>query len=77
MSIEQWWTKLQPSTREYLIDNNGDVVPAEVVAEIAEVGGPESTDSWWADQNGAPGSMLLSSTWTAVGRVTVLPFIRL
>jgi len=55
MSIEQWWTKLQPSTREYLIDNNGDVVPAEVVAEIAEVGGPESTDSWWANQNGAPG----------------------
>jgi len=36
-------------------DNNGDVVPAEVVAEIAEVGGPESTDSWWANQNGAPG----------------------
>ena len=60
MSIEQWWTKLQPSTREYLIDNNGDVVPAEVVAEIAEVGGPESTDSWWADQNGTPGFMLLS-----------------
>jgi hypothetical protein len=55
MSIEQWWTKLQPSTREYLIDNNGDVVPAEVVAEIAEVGGPDSTDSWWADQNGASG----------------------
>ena len=41
-------------------DNNGDVVPAEVVAEIAEVGGPESTDSWRADQNGTPGFMLLS-----------------
>ncbi len=55
MSIEQWWTKLQPSTREWLIDNNGDVVPAAVVAEIAGVGGPASDDSWWADQSGAPG----------------------
>jgi hypothetical protein len=55
MSIEQWWTKLQPSTREYLIENNGDKVPPVVVAEIAEAGGPDSADSWWADQNGTPG----------------------
>jgi hypothetical protein len=55
MSIEQWWTKLQPSTREWLIENNGVIVPAEVVAEIAEVGGPASADSWWAGKGGASG----------------------
>ncbi len=55
MSIEQWWTKLQPSTQEWLIENNGDVVPAAVVAEIAEAGGPASDDSWWADQSEAQG----------------------
>ena len=26
MSIEQWWPKLKPSTREWLIDNNGDAL---------------------------------------------------
>jgi hypothetical protein len=56
MSIEQWWTNLQPSTREFLIKNNGDVVPAEIVAEIAEAGGPDGADSWWADQNGTSGN---------------------
>lgn len=29
------------------------IVPAEVVAEIAEVGGPASADSWWAGKRGA------------------------
>ena len=39
MSIEQWWPKLKPSTRDWLIENNGDVVPAEVLSEIEEAGG--------------------------------------
>ena len=55
MSIEQWWAKLQPSTREYLTENNGDVVPPEVVAEIADAGGPDGADSWWADPNETSG----------------------
>ncbi|WP_406633567.1 hypothetical protein [Pseudarthrobacter quantipunctorum] len=55
MGIEQWWTKLQPSTRQWLINNNGDQVPAAIVAEIAEAGGPASDDSWWASQDETPG----------------------
>ena len=54
MGIEQWWTKLQPSTRQWLINNNGDVVPAAVVSEIAEAGGPAGDDSWWASQDETP-----------------------
>jgi hypothetical protein len=55
MGIEQWWTRLQPSTQEWLIENNGDGVPAEVMAEIARVGGPAKDDPWWARQSEEPG----------------------
>lgn len=54
-AIEQWWAKLRPSTQEWLIGNNGDAVPAEMVAEIAGVGGPASVDAWWVGQSGTSG----------------------
>ena len=57
MSIEQWWPRLKPSTREWLLENNGDEVPAEVVAEIAEAGGPVASDPWWVGQS-TPGFYL-------------------
>lgn len=47
MSIEAWWPKLRPETRDYLIANNGNVVPARLVGEIAGVGGAITTDAWW------------------------------
>ncbi|MCY7403367.1 MAG: hypothetical protein LH475_01815 [Cryobacterium sp.] len=31
---------LLPSTREWLMENNGDAVPPEIVADIARVHGP-------------------------------------
>ncbi|SDK46146.1 hypothetical protein SAMN04487913_101307 [Arthrobacter sp. ok362] len=40
MSNEQWWSKLQPATREWLIANNGAAVPERVANEVAAVGGP-------------------------------------
>ena len=55
MSIAQWWAKLQSSTQDWLIENNGEEVPAVVVAEIAGVGGPASADPWWTGQDGASG----------------------
>lgn len=41
MSIQEWWPKLEPVTREWLIANNGDDVPGDVSAEIVRAGGPE------------------------------------
>ena len=58
MNIDQWWPKLKPSTRAWLVENNGDAVPAEVVAEIASVGGPVASDAWWVGQNGPSGFYL-------------------
>ena len=58
MNIDQWWPKLKPSTRAWLIENNGDVLPAEVAAEIASVGGSVSSDASWVGQSGPSGSYL-------------------
>ena len=58
MSIEAWWPKLRQQSREYLIDNNGDVVPPELVVEIARAGGDIKTDAWWVGQRDATGFFL-------------------
>lgn len=55
MSIEAWWPKLRQQSRDYLIDNNRDVVPAELVDEIVGAGGIVTADAWWVGQNGPSG----------------------
>ncbi|MHC6219792.1 hypothetical protein [Arthrobacter sp. MMS24-S77] len=55
MSIEHWWPKLKPSTQKWLIENNGDAVPHDLVTEITQAGGPATSDTWWASQNGPAG----------------------
>ncbi len=58
MSIELWWPKMKPSTREWLIDNNGDAVPAEIVAEITAAGGSITSGEWWVGESGPAGFSL-------------------
>lgn len=53
MSNEQWWSKLGPETRAWLIDNNGDAVPEGVAAEVAAAGGPLPQGN--ADDDAPPG----------------------
>lgn len=36
MTVERWWPKLRPETREWLIANNGDAVPVEIVDETPD-----------------------------------------
>ena len=55
MSIEMWWPKLRPETREWLISNNGDVVPGRIIQEITEAGGPSESDVWWVRQDDSAG----------------------
>ena len=45
MNIELWWPKLTPSTRQWLMENNGDAVPPKVVAEVTRAGGSAVLDS--------------------------------
>jgi hypothetical protein len=49
---------LQEQTRDWLIANNGDVVPPAVRAEIAGAGGPATTDSWWVADQDATGPVM-------------------
>lgn len=58
MSIEAWWPTLRPESRDYLIANNGDVVPPELVEEIARAGGDVTPDTWWVGENGPEGFYL-------------------
>lgn len=55
MTIEAWWPRLRPETREWLIANNGDAVSPLIVDEIAAKGGPAVTDAWWAELDGSSG----------------------
>jgi hypothetical protein len=59
MRIEEWWPKLDPATQEWLIANNGDVVPTTVLGQIAEAGGDVTSDASSIGDNG-PGGFLLS-----------------
>jgi hypothetical protein len=58
MSIDVWWPKLQPATRDWLIANNGEAVPAPILQEIREAGGPPQSDAWWVTQDGLSGTYL-------------------
>ena len=51
MSIEQWWPKLKPATQEWLIQNNGDAVPARILSEITDAGGDVDGDAWWVGES--------------------------
>lgn len=55
MEIWEWWPKLAPTTREWLVENNGDVVPVDIVAEIANVGGSVAAGAWWVGKSGSSG----------------------
>ena len=46
-NIDQWWPRLAEQTRTWLMNNNGDVVPAAIRHEIEEAGGAPAEDEWW------------------------------
>ena len=46
MSIEQWWSRLRPESRAWL------------VAEITSLGASITSDEWWVGENGPSGLYL-------------------
>ena len=58
MSMEVWWPRLRQETRDWLIDNNGDVVPDSISEEISRAGGVVTSDAWWVGQSGPAGLSL-------------------
>ena len=55
MSIDVWWPKLRLATRQWLISNNGDIVPGSIIEEITAAGGPTESDVWWVSQEDSTG----------------------
>ncbi len=37
-----WWERIDPAVQQWLIDNNGDSVPAEIARRITDAGGEVS-----------------------------------
>jgi hypothetical protein len=61
MDIQEWWPKLRPSTRQWLIDHNGDAVSVDVLTEITQAGGSPTSDAWWVGESGPSGFYLSDS----------------
>jgi hypothetical protein len=51
-SLEEWWPQLRQETRDWLVANNGDEVPAAVAKEITQAGGSVTPDDWWVGHVG-------------------------
>ena len=48
MRIQDWWPRLDWTTQQWLINNNGDVVPPNVLDRITAVAGEPTVDTPWA-----------------------------
>ncbi|KHK96703.1 hypothetical protein LK09_14175 [Microbacterium mangrovi] len=58
MDIAEWWPRLDESSREWLIEHNGEAVSPDVRQAITAAGGVVTSDSWWVDQDGPEGLLL-------------------
>lgn len=50
MNIEEWWLKLEPATREWLVANNGDVIPVDIIGKLTKAGRSTSTAQFGDDE---------------------------
>ena len=58
MSIEDWWPALNAATQQWLINNNGDVVPSNILDPITAVAGPAMADASWVGADIGEGFLL-------------------
>ena len=58
MNIDEWWPRLDPGTREWLIAHNGEAVPAAVLSKIVWAGGVVTSDAGWVGADGPEGFYL-------------------
>lgn len=58
MRIEDWWPLLDSSTQQWLINNNGDVLPPSILEQITAVAGQPTADASWVGDNVPEGLFL-------------------
>ena len=58
MDLEVLWPLLEQDSRDWLIANNGDVLSAAVLEDIARANGSVPRDGWWGLTEGPTGFQL-------------------
>ncbi|UIK89953.1 hypothetical protein [Arthrobacter polaris] len=58
MNIQDWWPLLDSSTQQWLIENNGDVVPPDIMDQITVIAGQPTADDSWIHDAGRDGLSL-------------------
>jgi hypothetical protein len=61
VTIDVWWPGLGSEAREWLIANNGDVVPVPIIEQIEQAGGPGLADGWWTWDDDSTGWLMPDS----------------
>ncbi|WP_344094319.1 hypothetical protein [Microbacterium deminutum] len=56
MGIDEIWAELAPETRDWLVANNGDAIPADIAAEIDGAVDAVVADDVWASDSESPGA---------------------
>lgn len=58
MNIQDWWPLLDSPTQQWLIDNNGDVVPPGILDQITAMTGQATAKDSWIQDTGHDGLFL-------------------
>ena len=48
MDIVDWWPKVSPRTREWLVEHNGEPLPDHIVNDVLVANQGHVDDSWWS-----------------------------
>ena len=51
MSVSQWWNQIDAATADWLMDHNGENLPAEIAAEIVAAGGTAAPNEPLPDED--------------------------
>lgn len=58
METIEWWDRLEPDAKRWLVGHNGEAVPVDVLRKIVSAGGVLSSDAWWIGEEGPDGFFL-------------------
>ena len=51
MAVSKWWNQIDAQTQDWLMDNNGDSLPADIAAAITAAGGRATPEEPLPDED--------------------------
>jgi hypothetical protein len=58
MKMLEWWRKVDPEVRAWLIAHNGEALDQNVIAGITAAGGDVTSNAWWIGEDNPTGIYL-------------------